>query len=102
VLGEVYEVDKQMLDSLDDLESHPKGYTRTPIQCISLDEKSKDKTLDCEAYFLTDFKNHLLDLPFLKSYTSHPSEPVCYSNYKPKLEREKDIMYYYHQVKHVS
>ena len=77
VTGEVYSVDKSMLDELDILEGIPKHYQRRQekivIQdCLTEDHQSfKENTvLDCWIYVCGNFKDELLKLPFLTSFSN--------------------------------
>ena len=73
----MYDVDAAMLVHLDDLEQYPVFYTRTPTKCSLVTPSNSGETghvLDCEAYFLEDFKSELLQLPMLSSYTGEPPE----------------------------
>ncbi|ESO90192.1 hypothetical protein LOTGIDRAFT_124020 [Lottia gigantea] len=80
VEGEVYEVDKKMLDHCDDFEGHPNFYQRleTPVQLIKNENDellTKPNTFNCWCYFLKTFKPVLLDLPYLESYCSSKGQP---------------------------
>lgn len=66
VHGEVYEVDDDALQSLDILEGCPRAYER---QAITVDFSLKEggvsgspQATHCEAYFLTDFYEKMLEL----------------------------------------
>jgi len=61
----VYDVDPKMLDVLDDLESHPSLYTRTPIQC----SLSSGQLTEVQLYMVHNYKKNLLTLPYLDDYT---------------------------------
>ena len=91
--GELCEVDSKMLGHLDELEDHPKWYTRTPTQCHLLPEQaglghgggvSSGSAVDCEVYFLFDFKDELLDLPPISNYDSNAVDqrPFVYKEEK--------------------
>lgn len=82
VHGEVYEVDSKMLVALDVLEEHPDYYTRAPVQCLLTEcekEARVEQLLDCEAYFLFNYKKELLSLPMLSRYDSYApgQKPYC-------------------------
>ncbi|UYV60833.1 GGACT [Cordylochernes scorpioides] len=67
VLGEVYEVDDDMLAKLDELECHPDYYTRRkePVHLLSTSTE-----ITPWIYFLRDYKPELLDFPMLSEYFS--------------------------------
>lgn len=74
VHGEVYGVDGKMLVELDALEEHPNYYTRTPVECVLTeceDSAHVGQLLDCEVYFLFDYRKELLSLPMLSRYDSY-------------------------------
>ena len=74
-----------MLVHLDELENHPVFYTRTITNCSlvnpSSDQEEAGSVMDCEVYFLEDFKHELLQLPTFSSYTGQPPEqkPFAYA-----------------------
>ena len=80
--GELYEIDTAMLNQLDELERHPIFYVRTFVTCVLLQscktEDNSEGVIDCEAYFLQDFKDDLLDLPTISRYTGRPPEQRSY------------------------
>ena len=92
VEGEVYEVDQAMLQVLDELEVHPKVYRRTPMQCVPFSASIDPKEMDCETYFLTDFKDYLLELPFHKSFTAYPKD-FSHGHFVPRNYRENSEVY---------
>lgn len=65
--GEVYDVDDKMLSKLDILEDHPKYYERKITKAVLQDSEQE---IDCWIYLLHQYKPHMLELPFLKSYLS--------------------------------
>ena len=69
VEGEVYSVNRKMLQFLDEFEGHPQLYTRSSIE-IQLDEPldSGKKVLSCGCYMLNNFKDELLENQFLVCY----------------------------------
>ena len=92
VRGEVYAVDQAMLDRLDQLEDHPNLYRRMAVQCVLLEEgqgqwaeRGVGEVVDTETYFLTDFREELLKLPYIANYGDTPS---VVEQYFPKDERE--------------
>ena len=92
VRGEVYAVDRAMLDRLDQLEDHPNLYQRMAVQCVLLEEgqgqwagRGVGEVVDTETYFLTDYREELLKLPYIANYGDTPS---VVEQYFPKSERE--------------
>lgn len=87
--GELYEVDRTMLEELDKLEEHPVWYLRTPTQVVITTPVESEllvgTTVDCEVYILR--KEHvteeLLSQPHVFNYFDDGS-------YKPKSERRKE------------
>ncbi|EDO33078.1 predicted protein [Nematostella vectensis] len=67
VKGEVYEVCPQALVHLDKLEDHPRWYRRQPCQVVT--EDSEPELMSCEAYFLMNPKDSLLQKTFLEEYS---------------------------------
>ena len=71
-----------MLNKLDELERHPIWYVRTSTNCVLLQhcktEDGCEGVTDCEAYFLQNFKDDLLDLPTFSRYTGQPPEQKSY------------------------
>jgi len=78
VHGELFEVDHEMLQCLDKLENCPHTYIRRSIQCERLDPSNKGAVIDCEAYFVHNFKEELLSLPHLSSYDSRSPDQKPY------------------------
>ncbi|XP_077563643.1 gamma-glutamylaminecyclotransferase-like isoform X1 [Haemaphysalis longicornis] len=71
VSGEVYRIDDKMLAKLDDFESHPKYYVRTE-EDVELDQPngSNKKQLKAWAYFLRNYREEMLQKPYLENYSS--------------------------------
>jgi len=83
IYGELYQVDDQMLATLDWLEQHPSYYTREVIE-VNLEQSSEtndanenhmDKlslgpTVKCEVYLVKNFKKSLLKLPLISDYNN--------------------------------
>lgn len=73
ISGELYSVDDKMLEMLDDFECHPKYYLRTEedieLTSKSNDEKTK-KELKAWIYFLKDYREELLQRPYIANYSS--------------------------------
>lgn len=82
VIGEVWEVDTKMGATLDELENHPKLYTREEIE-VTLEDGKMDK---CQVYMLHNYKPELNKLPFIEQYTQD-----FVKEYTPKSERGDDI-----------
>lgn len=92
VRGEVYAVDQAMLDRLDQLEDHPNLYQRMAVECVLLGEgqgqwagRGVGEVVSTEAYFLMDYREELLKLPYIANYEDTPSGT---GRYCPKDERE--------------
>lgn len=72
VYGEIYEVNRNVLSLLDDLEDHPTWYKRSPCEVIVTNEAAGFEggdTVSCSSYFLTNFTQKFLSLEFLSEYT---------------------------------
>ena len=78
VTGEVYSVDQPMLDRLDILEGIPKHYQRrfeniVLQDCLVGEEEKEFKpntVLNCWIYMCGNFKEELLQLPFLTCFSN--------------------------------
>ncbi|XP_054927380.1 uncharacterized protein [Dermacentor andersoni] len=74
ISGELYSIDDKMLATLDDFESHPKYYVRSEedIELLTsqLNDKKTKKKLKAWIYFLKDYREELLQRPYLASYSS--------------------------------
>ncbi|XP_037574094.1 gamma-glutamylaminecyclotransferase isoform X1 [Dermacentor silvarum] len=74
ISGELYSVDDKMLAMLDDFESHPKYYVRSEEEIELLASKSNDektkKKIKAWIYFLKDYREELLQRPYLANYSS--------------------------------
>ena len=71
VHGEIYEVDSNVLSSLDELEGHPTWYKRTPCEIITTERATgieAGDVISCSAYLLTDFTEKFLSQEFLSEY----------------------------------
>ncbi|XP_045208474.2 putative gamma-glutamylcyclotransferase CG2811 [Mercenaria mercenaria] len=69
VQGELYEVDDAQLERLDRLENHPKFYIRKDVVVTrNKDDTSSGENIAAQAYFLVNFRPHLLELSMLESY----------------------------------
>ncbi|XP_052253935.1 gamma-glutamylaminecyclotransferase-like isoform X2 [Dreissena polymorpha] len=92
VEGELYEVDKTRLEILDGLEAHPEFYERHKVH-VTLDGTSGPE-VEAQAYFLVKYRSYMLDLPFLKSYTSN----VEGKRYVSPKDRPTGTLKYWHEV----
>ena len=78
VTGEIYSVDQSMLENLDVLEGIPKHYQRRTesilLQESLLTEPSSElkpnRLLNCWIYVCGNFKEELLQLPFLTNFSN--------------------------------
>lgn len=77
VKGEVYEVDRKVLENLDILEEHPNYYVREQYEVERLDDPSKVES-SVWIYMIKTFKKTLLDCPFLDSYSSQGPHGLVY------------------------
>ena len=74
ITGEIYSVDQSMLERLDVLEGVPKHYQRR-IESIMLQstepsiELKPNTLMNCWVYVCGNFKDELLQLPFLTSFS---------------------------------
>ena len=60
-------------------------YDRKTISVVLSDANVNDQQVDVFAYVLGSFKGHLLNLPFLSSFTQEHAQ-----QYRPKHDRETD------------
>ena len=76
VKGEAYDIDDNLFQLLDHLESHPDYYVRDKVQIQYLtdnkgnDISSRGKQETVEMYFLRGFRQELLQLEFLEEFNS--------------------------------
>ena len=76
--GEIYLVDEDMLAFLDEIEDAPRYYKRKIEKVKLTREGSKDfqggEILPCYCYQLDNFKDDMLNQPFIKVYSAqnHP------------------------------
>ena len=97
VYGEIYEVDGRMLVALDKLEDHPDYYTRESVQCVLTECEVRARVgeaLQCEAYFLFNYKKELLTLPMLSSYDSYAPGQKPYIALESRDSPSKDEVKY--------
>ena len=121
VHGELYEVDDVMLSALDDLEDHPTLYTRTPTLCHLLNKHTSPPSsntaphsslshtptdvvqttsasgsglgdVKCEAYFIFNFNEKLLELPYLSCYDNETAGQTKYITVENR-EEAKTLVY---------
>ena len=75
----VFRVDENMLKVLDELEKSPIFYTRTQENFEIVESMvgtfQNGDIVECGIYLLKDFKDHLLELPFLEVYCNSPEHP---------------------------
>lgn len=76
VVGEIYEVDDKMLESLDRLEEHPNFYVR---EVRSVRRADTNATVDCWIYFLKKFRPQLLSQTFFSDYSSSGDHGLKYA-----------------------
>ncbi|KAK7013342.1 hypothetical protein SK128_018400 [Halocaridina rubra] len=86
--GEIYDVDDQMLASLDILEDHPKYYERKVRKAL-LQETGEE--VECWIYLLHRYKPHMLELPFLTSYTAKGDHGLEYIVSEDDISDPDDI-----------
>jgi gamma-glutamylaminecyclotransferase len=81
IIGEIYEVDDKMFGKLDILEDYPLFYDRE-IQNM----KSGDEEIPCWVYFLKQYTEDVLKIPFLSEYKDSKEKP-----YLKGAQRAEDI-----------
>ncbi|XP_011160266.1 putative gamma-glutamylcyclotransferase CG2811 isoform X2 [Solenopsis invicta] len=101
VLGEIYDVDSNMLKRLDELEEHPKFYERTEEKVLLAPEAAlkPGKTFEevCEStkawiYFLPKYKSSLLDSTMYASYTNNGSHGLKYCENDEDVSSLDDVL----------
>lgn len=93
VCGEVYSVDDEMLAKLDDFESHPKYYVRTE-EDVELDQPvgNNKKQLKAWVYFLKNYREELLQRPYIANYSSKGDHGLEYvPRYIRKAQDPKNV-----------
>uniref|UniRef100_A0A8D0CFU9 Gamma-glutamylaminecyclotransferase n=1 Tax=Salvator merianae TaxID=96440 RepID=A0A8D0CFU9_SALMN len=79
VIGEIYSVDDQMLQFLDEFESCPQVYQRTPVRIEVLEWEGRNtpdqpqvvnSILECYIYSTTSYKPEWINLPYYDNYDS--------------------------------
>ncbi|CAO1368691.1 unnamed protein product [Diamesa tonsa] len=84
VMGEIYEVDDQMMSKLDVLEDYPKFYDR---EIQKFDIGVGEGNVECWVYLLKNFPEKLLDLPHLAEYKNTTKKP-----YQERSQRITDVL----------
>uniref|UniRef100_A0A0V0GA40 Gamma-glutamylcyclotransferase family protein n=1 Tax=Triatoma dimidiata TaxID=72491 RepID=A0A0V0GA40_TRIDM len=90
VLGEVYEVDEEMLHNIDILEDHPRFYVRRLE-----DIKINDDINQCWTYFLPKFKPEMLNKEMFEWYSSKGPHNLVYCeryNRDPNYNHKDEIL----------
>lgn len=87
--GELYEIDEKMLANLDILEEYPKLYTRReePILMTSPGSENGQVVKMAWTYFLSDFRQELLNLPYIDCYRNG----INNLEYVTRYVRDKNI-----------
>lgn len=78
VLGEVYEVDEQMLRFLDDFEDCPDIYQRTPATIV-LEGEGEPETRQCFLYSKATYPPEWVRLPHHDNYDSQGAHGLRYN-----------------------
>lgn len=88
VTGEIYFVDDQMLQFLDEFEGCPNMYQRTPMRVEVLDWENKNSTsegasaikdiLECYVYSTTTYQPEWMHLPYYDNYDSFGKHNLSY------------------------
>lgn len=100
--GEVYRVDGQMLRFLDDFEGVPQGYydrIEIPVELLNsngeeqeplyFNASDKSGSFSASAYFLREFKQELLQLPFIQNYDSYGPHGLPYEERFDRSAKEE-------------
>jgi len=92
VVGELYIVDMDTLDVLDELEGHPTWYTRDILHVIphpsSLSAAAPDHITQCQTYFMRNFRTELLATEtLLTDYRETPEH-----RYVPRKDRPVGVV----------
>lgn len=88
VTGEIYLVDDQMLQFLDEFEGCPNMYQRTPVKVEVLEWENKSSTsegisaikniLECYVYSTTTYQAEWMHLPYYDNYDSFGKHNLSY------------------------
>ncbi|XP_073520311.1 gamma-glutamylaminecyclotransferase isoform X1 [Phyllobates terribilis] len=93
IAGEIYSVDDQMLQFLDEFESCPDMYQRTIKRIEILEWGGKDdspegraaaNTTECFVYSTTSYPPEWLNLPYLDCYDSYGTHGLRYINHQDR------------------
>ncbi|CAG2165496.1 unnamed protein product [Oppiella nova] len=74
IYGELWSVDINMRNKMDDFEAHPRFYRRMEIPVLTDD----NTPVKAWAYFLIDYKPHLLDLDTYENYNTYGDHGLRY------------------------
>ena len=86
VTGELYKVDSETLDTLDQLECHPVFYVRDTLD-VTLNSAPSDP-VQCHAYFMRNFRREVLATEtLLREYRDTPERPYVLTR-----DREPGVM----------
>ncbi|XP_043473920.1 putative gamma-glutamylcyclotransferase CG2811 isoform X2 [Leptopilina heterotoma] len=100
IIGEVYDVDTEMLKKLDELEEHPDFYLRTEEHILldSQDQNISDTILNEDTslikawiYFLPNFKTELLEQQMFSSYSNNGSHGLKYRESENEFSKPEDV-----------
>ncbi|CAG2119169.1 unnamed protein product, partial [Medioppia subpectinata] len=87
IYGELYSVDKNMRDKMDDFEGHPRFYRRLEVQVLTADGTS----IKAWAYFLVEFKPQLLELETHDVYNTYGDHGLRYVEGCERNDPEAEI-----------
>jgi len=88
VTGEIYEVDEQMMEILDNLEDCQRLYKRdTQLMNMGIG----DGNVLCNVFLLDKYPEHLLDLPYLTEYKNSHEHPYVKKSLRSKGLGEEDF-----------
>ncbi|KAL4229116.1 hypothetical protein ACF0H5_012155 [Mactra antiquata] len=81
VHGELYRVNDEHLEHLDQFEGHPEFYERKEIHVTSLDDsKMRGSNIKCWAYFIKDDSKNEIKSTYLDKYDSNANHGLPYDN----------------------
>ncbi|XP_070607331.1 gamma-glutamylaminecyclotransferase [Erythrolamprus reginae] len=84
IAGEIYDVDDQMLQFLDEFEGCPNMYQRTPVSVEVLEWENKNSTsaveniLECHVYSTITYQPEWMHLPYYDNYDSFGTHNLSY------------------------
>ncbi|XP_037903847.1 troponin C-akin-1 protein isoform X2 [Hermetia illucens] len=91
VIGEIYEVDDRMLNSLDSLEDCQDIYTR---ELLDMNIGVGEGTVPCWVYLLQKYPEKLLNLPYISQYKNSAQHPYTHRNKRThKHPPNEDLTY---------